>query len=853
MEFIKRHRERLRRAKGSASRVWAVLLLFFLLSTGVLAGPVEKQQAEKAVRGWLKKDIRPFGLSPGRQIKSTDTFYDESGGPLYYVVYLQTSGFVIVPADDRVEPIICFASGQTYSPSDDNPLGAMVGSDIPARIAAVKALDSAVSELQTGNSVSDRAALLKAVANARGKWDQLTSRSDMSASSITASGASGISDVRVQPLVQSSWGQTTVGGMTCYNYYTPNNWPCGCVATGMAQLMRYHEYPGTYIWSNMPLRPDESITLIERQTIGALCYIAAESIDTVYGEDSSSAALSDASDELVDTFNYANSIFGTYPSAGTVLNNMVNPNLDAELPVLLALSGPYGGHTIVCDGYGYNSSTLYHHLNMGWDGYEDAWYNLPDVNSSPYYFPSISGSAYNIYTSGSGEIISGRVTNITGIPIPGAAVTATSGGTYYATTNNSGIYALKNVPSNRSYTVSVSKPPYTFANQNILTGKSNDWSSASGNKWGINFASQTAGPPIAYSQEVAAISGITETITLIAGDDGLPNPPGQMSYIIAALPQHGSLSDPAAGEITTVPYTLAANGNIVDYWPCAYFAGQDSLEFKANDGGTYPSGGDSEAAAVAIDVNDVIYTTYEPQTSSYAYWPMRTSYHDSRTQVIYLAGEIGVSQTITDLALDVYQAPGQTLNNWTIRMKHTGKSCYANPSPYFETTGWTTVYQGNDTISSAGWRNFHFQSAFEYNGTSNLIIDFSHNNTYSTSNGYCMASDTGATRVVMSFADSDYGDPLDWSDYSAPGRWTSPYVPNIKLISNVPAEEPLVGDFEPDCRVGVRDLDILSSAWLSGPGDGNWNPDCDISQPSDDIINFLDFCALAAHWLESIP
>ncbi len=880
MEINKRSKDQQCYVGFSTSCIFVFFLLLFLFSANILAGPVKKQQAEKMVRGWLKADKRPLGVLLGRQIKNTDTFYNEAGEPIYYVIYLQPSGFVIAPADDRVEPIICIAAGQTYSSSDDNPLGALVSQDVPSRIAAVRSLDIAARQGEgpagvstsgsKGGTSSDNRATRKTIADrARDKWNQLSSYDAMG--DIGALGASGISEAWVSPLVQSTWGQTTVGGydpgITCYNYYTLNNWPCGCVATAMAQLMRYHEYPetgvgspylggdgygGPYVWSNMPLQPNESITLTERQAIGALCYDAAESVDTDYGSGGSSASLSDASEQLESTFYYANTIYGYNPSTGTALNNMMNPNLDAELPVLLGLDGPYGGHIVVCDGYGYNGSTLYHHLNLGWDGREDAWYNLPDVDSSPYYFNSVNGCAYNIFTSNTGEIISGRVTDMADNPIPDAIVTASGGGTYYATTNNAGIYALVGVPWNQSFIVSASKPPYTFVNQNVSTGKSTDSSGTSGNKWGINFASQSAGPPIAYSQSVTALSGITETITLNASDDGLPNPPGQLTYIIATLPEHGTLTDPAAGEITNIPYTLAANGNIVDYWPCSYFIGQDSFNFKANDGGTPPQGGDSEAATVTIDVNNIIYTTFEPQTDLYAYWPMQTSYHDSRTQVIYLASEIGVAKIITDLALDVYQLPGQTLNNWTIRMKHTSKSYYPG-FPYFETTGWTIVYQNNETINSKGWQNFHFQNAFGYNGTDNLLIDFSHNNSYYSTDGDCMVSDMGPVRVVMAYCDSISGDPLSWSDSTAPNILISSGVPNIQLISNVPGDEPIVSDFEPDCKVGLSDLSILAAAWLSSSGDGNWNPACDIYQPSDNIINFKDFCILAEHWLEIVP
>ena len=56
-------------------------------------------------------------------------------------------------------------------------------------------------------------------------------------------GISSVSDVRVEPLVQSKWSQGKVGNQNCYNYYTPNHYVCGCVATAGAQIMRYFCYP----------------------------------------------------------------------------------------------------------------------------------------------------------------------------------------------------------------------------------------------------------------------------------------------------------------------------------------------------------------------------------------------------------------------------------------------------------------------------------------------------------------------------------------------------------------------------------------------------------------------------------
>ena len=97
---------------------------------------------------------------------------------------------------------------------------------------------------------------------------------------------------------------------------------------------------------------------------------------------------------------------------------------------------------------------------------------------------------YNIYISGTGEIISGRVTEADSkTPVSGATVTAAKagGGTYQTTTNTNGIYAFANVPSNSTYTISVAKAGHSFADQTTNTGQSQDDMATSGNCWAVDF------------------------------------------------------------------------------------------------------------------------------------------------------------------------------------------------------------------------------------------------------------------------------------------------------------------------------------------------------------------------------
>lgn len=57
------------------------------------------------------------------------------------------------------------------------------------------------------------------------------------------------------------------------------------------------------------------------------------------------------------------------------------------------------------------------------------------------------------------------------------------------------------------------------------------------------------------------------------------------------------------------------------------------------------------------------------------------------------------------------------------------------------------------------------------------------------------------------------------------------------------------GDFQPDGEVGLADIAILSLAWMSNSNGANWNPVCDVSEPSDGVINGLDFAVLSRNWM----
>lgn len=178
------------------------------------------------------------------------------------------------------------------------------------------------------------------------------------------------------------------------------------------------------------------------------------------------------------------------------------------------------------------------------------------------------------------------------------------------------------------------------------------------------------------------------------------------------------------------------------------------------------------------------FKTVGTGTSSTTTLPLYTFYHDQRTQCIYLQSEIGVATTIRGLSLNVTTLPGQTLNNWTIRMKHTTQSSYSTAS--WDSSGWTTVYQANTTINSTGPTSFTFTTPFVYDGVSNLLVDFSFNNSTWTSSGGVTYTTASANRTIYAYTDSGWGDPLTWSGTSSPPPVATTMLPDLVLQTDPP-------------------------------------------------------------------
>ncbi len=199
----------------------------------------------------------------------------------------------------------------------------------------------------------------------------------------------------LQPLLSTQWNQgcgyndllpTCSSDGSCGHVWT------GCVATAVAQVMRYNKYPTTYDWNNMPNNSGSPEIAKLMKDIG-------NAVNMNYGCDASGAYTSDAASALKNTFGYSNSI-----SYQNFNKNTIYQQLEIwHTPVIL--SG--GTHAWVCDGYKrkkhtsihnpgtyyeyetYNFSEYYLHMNWGWGPYGgNGWFLYNDFTPGSHNFNS---------------------------------------------------------------------------------------------------------------------------------------------------------------------------------------------------------------------------------------------------------------------------------------------------------------------------------------------------------------------------------------------------------------------------------------------------------------------------------
>ena len=257
-------------------------------------------------------------------------------------------------------------------------------------------------------------------------------------------------------LMKTRWDQGGPSGSD-YNIFSPvvndSVAPTGCVATALAQICYYYKFPvqpkGTSVYYNsrdngarmainfdtvapldysiMPYEIKASTTLERREEVSRLAFYVGMSVKMQYGGSLSGSTDQNAVTGMKTNMKYARGTIINRKSAGndTSFVNQIRRELMGNRPVYMsgASSGGgehSGGHAWVCDGYDENDASQFH-MNWGWGGSGNAFYNLSTNNLS------ISGG-YNFRMSQSA--IMGLIPPIDSTDVPLVGVTEVENSTF---------------------------------------------------------------------------------------------------------------------------------------------------------------------------------------------------------------------------------------------------------------------------------------------------------------------------------------------------------------------------------------------------------------------------------------
>lgn len=363
----------------------ALLAMLFSCTT-IFAKPVDPSVALQVGKHFFQSTKKGRALGENLDLMLVYGTPEQGGSDLFYVFNVNgTAGFVIVAADDAVQPILGYSNEGPYEPLN-----------VPVELTGwLSGYHNEIQYVRENN--------LEATALIRNKWASL----EKEVPPFAESGGIG-------PLLETKWDQGPNENMFC-----PGGSVTGCVATAMAQVMYFWKHPaqgkgshsylendyGTltadfgatiYQWGSMPWHPTSPNNWIS--TLMLHCGI---SLDMNYSPSTSGAATAEVADALIKYFKYDPATVQyvareNYTDADWV--NLLKQELNAYRPMEYRGVGSGGGHAFVCDGYDDNS--LFH-MNWGWGGSSDGFFAINALNPGS----TGTGGGSGGYNSGQGAVI----------------------------------------------------------------------------------------------------------------------------------------------------------------------------------------------------------------------------------------------------------------------------------------------------------------------------------------------------------------------------------------------------------------------------------------------------------------
>ena len=334
-----------------------LLLFIALFSSAGFASPLTPDQALQRIKS---SSLRSKGINNTENLTLRHTFLTETKVPTLYVfAHNNDSGFILLSADDAAAPVLGYSDKGNFNADEMPPQMKWWLSEYSRQIeyAAEKQIGTYTSTANNGSRKT------------------------------------------VAPLMSTRWNQDAP-----YNLLVPSkdsrNYPTGCVATAMAQVMKYWNYPerGTgsgsitlpsgaqgessmnfriaFDWENMlDIYKSGDYDDTQAKAVATLMKACGYSTKMNYSMGGSGTLSRFAAQALVNNFSYNPDIEyceRDYYSAAE-WEGMLYAEMAAGRPVLYGGVSSSVGHEFVCDGY---AGDGYFHFNWGWGGMSDGYFLL---------------------------------------------------------------------------------------------------------------------------------------------------------------------------------------------------------------------------------------------------------------------------------------------------------------------------------------------------------------------------------------------------------------------------------------------------------------------------------------------
>ena len=108
---------------------WLLIALLFTVS-GAYAASVDKALATKFAENWLKAAGNALDSEVGSAaIGDIEEFKNADNVVLGYIVSLEPKGFIVIAADDRINPVVVVSNNGKFDANPQNPMVAMLYAD----------------------------------------------------------------------------------------------------------------------------------------------------------------------------------------------------------------------------------------------------------------------------------------------------------------------------------------------------------------------------------------------------------------------------------------------------------------------------------------------------------------------------------------------------------------------------------------------------------------------------------------------------------------------------------------------------------------------------------------------------